>query len=99
MVTLDTLRAPHEHDHKLAVYCASDGDANICGVRAEIERAGESSRRPVDAFCYGCVLTAPPSVQGELAGRLQKVCTVDHIAARFIGIGWIRPSSYLADRE
>ena len=35
MVTLDTLRALHEHDHQLAEYCATGAVASTSGLKGD----------------------------------------------------------------
>ena len=51
MITLDTLRALHEHDHKLAAYCATcerwavlDLEQLIAEGRGEYRFVGRKSR-------------------------------------------------------
>ena len=57
MVTLDTLRALHEHDHKLAAYCATcerwavlDLERLIAKGRGDYRFVG---RKPRCSYCRG----------------------------------------------
>jgi len=75
MVTLDTLRALHEHDHKLAAYCPTcerwavlDLERLIAQGRGEYHFVGQ---KPRCSYCRGPGIwqLRPPVMRSEIGAR------------------------------
>ena len=75
MVTLDTLRALHEHDHQLAAYCATCERWAVLDLgRLIAEGRGEYvfvGRRPRCSYCRGVGTwqLRPPVMRPGIGGR------------------------------
>jgi hypothetical protein len=75
MVTLDTLRALHDHDHQLAAYCSTcerwavlDLERLIAGGRGDYCFVG---RTPRCSYCRGRGIwqLRPPVMRSQIGGR------------------------------
>jgi hypothetical protein len=75
VIRLDTFRALHEHEHKLAAYCATcerwavlDLERLIAEGRGEYRFVG---RKPRCSYCRGAGTwqLRPPVMRSEISGR------------------------------